>query len=154
FNRAPHGAPLRMGRAARNELAMAAEGVEMRMTPNAMRNELRMTTRHCSILCLLGGLLVGANVCTAQESNIPARAVYQQVVSELRPFIEQEMAKAGTPALSTAIVDDQQIVWAQGFGMADPKTKTLATAETVYRIGSVSKLFTDIGVMQLVERGK
>ena len=38
--------------------------------------------------------------------------------------------------------------------MADPKAKTPATAETVYRIGSVSKLFTDIGIMQLVERGE
>ncbi len=33
----------------------------------------------------------------------------------------------------------------------DPKSKTPATAETVYRVGSVSKLLTDIAVMQLVE---
>jgi CubicO group peptidase (beta-lactamase class C family)/D-alanyl-D-alanine dipeptidase len=58
------------------------------------------------------------------------------------------------PGLSIAIVDRQQTVWAQGFGFADPLTKEPATAETVYRIGSVSKLFTDIGVMQLVERGE
>jgi len=58
------------------------------------------------------------------------------------------------PALSIALVDDQQIVWAQGFGFADPARKTPATAETVYRVGSVSKLFTDIAIMQQVERGK
>ena len=29
-----------------------------------------------------------------------------------------------------------------------------ATAETVYRVGSVSKLFTDMAIMQLVEQGK
>src|SRR5205814_1331200 len=46
------------------------------------------------------------------------------------------------------------IVWAQGFGLADPKAKIPASAETVYRIGSVSKLFTDIAIMQLVERGE
>ena len=39
-------------------------------------------------------------------------------------------------------------------GYADPDKKTPASPETVYRIGSVSKLFTDIGVMQLVERGE
>ena len=38
--------------------------------------------------------------------------------------------------------------------MADPKNNTPATADTVYRIGSVSKLFTDIAIMQLVERGE
>jgi serine beta-lactamase-like protein LACTB len=51
-------------------------------------------------------------------------------------------------------VDDQQIVWSKGFGFADTVKKIPATAETVYRVGSVSKLFTDIAVMQLVEQGK
>src|SRR6185369_3958903 len=41
-----------------------------------------------------------------------------------------------------------------GFGFADPVKKIPATAETVYRVGSVSKLFTDIAIMQLVEQGK
>src|SRR5207249_43726 len=49
---------------------------------------------------------------------------------------------------------DQQIVWSQGFGFANPKDKTPVTDETIYRVGSVSKLFTDIAIMQLVERGK
>ena len=125
------------------------------MKRTVAHNEHCLSMRRNWIFCLLGALFACAILCTAQESSdIPARADYQQVVSTLRPFIEQEMGKTGIPALSIAIVDDQQIVWAQGFGMADPKAKTPATAETVYRIGSVSKLFTDIGVMQLVERGK
>src|SRR5207302_5125243 len=48
----------------------------------------------------------------------------------------------------------QAVVWARGFGLADPKAKRPATAETVYRVGSVSKLFTDIAVMRLVEQGR
>ena len=63
------------------------------------------------------------------------------------------MREKKLPALSIALVDDQSIVWARGFGFADPKAKTPATAETIYRVGSVSKLFTDLAVMQLVERG-
>ena len=86
--------------------------------------------------------------------NIPPRQDYAQVASALQQFVESQMTLAGIPALSIAIVDDQQIVWAQGFGMADPKQQIPATAETVYRIGSVSKLFTDIGIMQRVERGE
>src|SRR5207249_1533361 len=49
---------------------------------------------------------------------------------------------------------DQEIVWAKGFGFANPQAKIPATADTVYRVGSVSKLFTDIAVMQLVEQGQ
>ena len=77
--------------------------------------------------------------------NIPARKDYAAIVAALKPFIEREMAEKGLPALSIAIIDDQQVVWAQGFGTADPHAAKAATAETVYRIGSVSKLFTDIG---------
>ena len=56
--------------------------------------------------------------------------------------------------LSIAIVDDQGIVWAQGFGYADAAEKVPATPETVYRIGSISKLFTVMATMQLAKQGK
>ena len=88
------------------------------------------------------------------SANTPARNDYSEVVEALKPFIEHQIFDKAIPALSIAIVDDQQIVWAQGFGMADAKAGVPATAETVYRIGSVSKLFTDIAIMQLVERGE
>jgi CubicO group peptidase (beta-lactamase class C family)/D-alanyl-D-alanine dipeptidase len=88
------------------------------------------------------------------QSATAVRKDYGDVVETLRPFIQQQMAEKELPALSIAIIDEQQIVWAQGFGMADPKSKTPASADTVYRIGSVSKLFTDIAIMQLVERGE
>ncbi len=99
-------------------------------------------------------LLAASSVSGADQANISPREDYVQVVSMLKPFIEQQIAEKHLPALSIAIVDGQQIVWAEGFGFADPKKKTPATAETTYRIGSVSKLFTDIAVMQLVERGQ
>src|SRR5207248_2609959 len=75
------------------------------------------------------------------------------VARRLEALIEREVADKGLPALSVALVDDQSVVWARGFGFADPPAKKPATAETVYRVGSVSKLFTDLLVMQLVERG-
>src|SRR5499427_4758612 len=78
-------------------------------------------------------LLVYLTLATAQETrNLPARHDYQQVVATLEPFIEREMTQTEIPGLSIAIVDDQQIVWAQGFGRADVKAGKPATAETVY----------------------
>ncbi len=64
------------------------------------------------------------------------------------------MKKHALPALSIALVDNQQVVWAEGFGMADAARKVPATADTIYRVGSVSKLFTDTAIMQLVEKGE
>lgn len=69
-------------------------------------------------------------------------------------LIRKEMTQHNLQGLSIALVDDQQVVWAEGFGFADTAAKVPATADTVYRIGSVSKLFTTISALQLVEQGK
>jgi len=79
---------------------------------------------------------------------------YEAAVQALDRFIAREVADKRLPALSVALVDDQKIVWARGYGFADAAQKKPATADTVYRVGSVSKLFTDFAVMQLVELGK
>src|SRR5262245_51863372 len=104
-------------------------------------------------LVILSLLLVCPPSLRAQPQT-PAAKPYQEVVRALETIIEREMKEKGLPALSVALVDDQTVVWAKGFGLADPQKKTPATADTVYRVGSVSKLFTDLAVMQLVERGQ
>src|SRR5262249_29434763 len=78
---------------------------------------------------------------------------YADAVRALEAFIAQEVQDKQLPALSVALVDDQQTVWAAGFGFRDPQTKSPTTAATVYRVGSVSKLFTDLAIMRLVEQG-
>lgn len=87
------------------------------------------------------------------QATVTASAEYARVAAELDRFIQHEMADKQLPAISIALVDGQRVVWARGFGMANVTDSTPATAETIYRVGSVSKLFTDIGVMQLVDRG-
>src|SRR5215472_5305466 len=89
----------------------------------------------------------------AQAQTDPPKE-YAAAVQSLDRFIAHEVADKRLPALSVALVDDQKIVWARGYGFADTDKKKPATADTVYRVGSVSKLFTDIAVMQLVEQGK
>lgn len=100
----------------------------------------------------VGTLFVLAS-CAAPENVPPARG-YQEVAQRLTAAIEHEMDDKDLPAFSIVLVDDQEVVWAQGFGYEDPDGQRPATAATVYRVGSVSKLFTDIGIMQLVERGE
>ncbi|UCH93408.1 MAG: serine hydrolase, partial [Candidatus Aminicenantes bacterium] len=45
-------------------------------------------------------------------------------------------------------------IWVKGFGYADLENKTLAKAESAYRLASITKTFTAIGILQLVEKGK
>lgn len=73
--------------------------------------------------------------------------------NRLKDLIETELETKGIPAVSIAVVDRRNIVYEGGFGFADAEAQTQVTSETVYRVASVSKLFTAMTVMQLVERG-
>ena len=76
------------------------------------------------------------------------------MASRLTDAINYEMDDKGLNAVSIVLVDDQEIIWARGYGYEDLEKPSKADANTVYRVGSVSKLFTDIGIMQLVEKGE
>jgi CubicO group peptidase (beta-lactamase class C family) len=58
------------------------------------------------------------------------------------------------PGMSAAVVYDQQVLWAAGFGHADLAREIPARPGTVYRIGSITKLFTATMLMQLRDKGK
>src|SRR5438128_1760364 len=78
---------------------------------------------------------------------------YKPLIEAMRKWLDQEIIDKGIPALSWALVDDQDLIWAQGHGFQDPAKKTAATADTVYRVGSVSKPITALRLMMLVEQG-
>lgn len=96
-------------------------------------------------------LLIAVSACSTGGRTVPPKEGYEEAVSLLRDFISHEMDDKGLPAFSIALVDDGETVWAEGFGYEDADSTRPASASTVYRVGSVSKLFTDIAVMQLVE---
>jgi CubicO group peptidase (beta-lactamase class C family) len=68
-------------------------------------------------------------------------------------YIEQEMREQRIPGLALAIVQGDQIVHLKGFGVADPSGRTVMP-QTPFMIGSVTKSFTALAIMQLVEQGK
>ena len=112
-----------------------------------------------AIVCVTASLLTASHVLAQQPAAVRSDSVrYASAIARLDSFIAREVADKRLPGLSIALVDDQRVVWARGFGVARPAhdgaPAVPATAGTVHRVGSVSKLFTDIAVMQLVERGE
>jgi serine beta-lactamase-like protein LACTB len=73
---------------------------------------------------------------------------------EVRAAVAAEMDRLKIPGLSAAIAIDLRTAWSEGFGMADIENAVPARANTVYRLGSISKPITAVAVMQLAERGK
>lgn len=73
---------------------------------------------------------------------------------KVKPFIDDLRQKHHIPGLSVAILREQEIVLAEGYGWANLEHDVPATADTVYEIASITKLFTATAVMQLAESGR
>ncbi|OYY70049.1 serine hydrolase [Sphingomonas sp. 28-63-12] len=74
------------------------------------------------------------------------------IAKAMTTALEAERADSGQPSMAAAVFDADGIIWSGTVGSADAAGKRPATPDTVYRAGSVSKLFTDIMIMQLVEK--
>jgi CubicO group peptidase (beta-lactamase class C family) len=72
----------------------------------------------------------------------------------LDAWIAATVAQREQPGLSIGIVYDQDLIWAKGYGYADLARRVSATPTTIYRIASISKLFTATAIMQLRDAGK
>ena len=69
-------------------------------------------------------------------------------------FIRAELKSQNIPGLSLAVVRNGEVVKAVGYGVSNIALRTPATAETVYKIASVSKQFIATGIMLLVQDGQ
>lgn len=85
---------------------------------------------------------------------IAARPEFQAALDVLGVWIEAQRAYSGVPALSIGVVHDQDRLWAAGFGQADPAAGMPATPATLYRIASITELFTATALLQLRDAGR
>ncbi|MEO8608302.1 MAG: serine hydrolase [Chloroflexota bacterium] len=69
-------------------------------------------------------------------------------------FILDKITETRLPGLSAALIKGDEVIWARGFGFRDLKNGLAATPQTIYSIGSITKSFTCIAIMQLAEAGK
>ncbi len=103
--------------------------------------------------------VVLTNLCFAQSKEqkqtvgnvqkLPAAKV-EKIETAITAWMTQNKA----PALSVAIVTDNQMSFAKGYGLADVENNVAMRSDTAYRLASIGKSIAAIAVMQLVERGK
>src|SRR5262249_43993380 len=108
----------------------------------AMRHPLRVL-----ILLLICGLHFGL----AQAADAPLPP--PKDLSELQARLTQLAQDAGVPGMGVALYDHTGVTWAAGIGYADLAKKQPAGADTLFRVGSITKSFVALALLQLSERG-
>lgn len=89
------------------------------------------------------GFTLFALALAAQETN----AVWDSIAQDV-------LQRTGVPSASVAVVKDGKIVYAHAYGFANLESKTGATPQMRYSIGSISKQFTAAALLLLQEQGK
>ncbi|MBM3791833.1 MAG: beta-lactamase family protein, partial [Acidobacteria bacterium] len=84
--------------------------------------------------------------------DVPAEL--REVIARIEDMTALELAKENVGSLTLGIISGKDLVWTRSFGYADMEQKVMAGRSSVYRIGSISKQFTGLMLLQLVEEGK
>jgi CubicO group peptidase (beta-lactamase class C family) len=69
-------------------------------------------------------------------------------------WLEAQKDFEDLPGITAIAVKDQQLLWSNGFGMANREEGVMAEPSTIFSICSISKLFTSVAIMKLYDEGK
>lgn len=129
-----------------------------------------MKTQNISRRTILSGALkAGAGLAVLNQLNLgtlaafamtPAKAAraddarFQPAFARLDEFIAAHLADVGAPGLTLALATGAGLLRTSGYGFADMKTGTKVQPSTLFEIGSISKSFVSLALMQMREEGK
>jgi len=92
-----------------------------------------------------------------RQASAPAQsasAFLDAALAQLDSQLQADFAKDGVGGASIGIVSGNKLIWSRHYGYADAEAKRAPTNETAYRIGSITKQFTALALMQMVEQGR
>jgi CubicO group peptidase (beta-lactamase class C family) len=101
-------------------------------------------------------IVLSAAVLLAVPPAAPAQPAPEvaRVRTWLDAHVPEMMRQAGLPGFSIAVVKDGRTVHAAGYGARDPQKNLPATPDTLHGVGSVTKSFVAIAILQLADEGK
>ncbi len=100
-------------------------------------------------------LILAAPFCiTAQEKSHVTSEQVTHAVQELEKLAKKQIQENGLPGLAIAVVFQDEVVYAKGFGVRDTSAKVPVDADTVFQLASLSKPIGSTVVAELVGEGK
>lgn len=92
--------------------------------------------------------------CSSSNTDDTKNQKTAQSIEELQKRLEIILQDTNTPGMSVAIVNKEGPEWVAGLGKTDVANNRAATANTLFRIGSVSKAFASLAALKLADEGK
>jgi CubicO group peptidase (beta-lactamase class C family) len=86
-------------------------------------------------------------------ADATAESLHSQL-TEIDSLIAAELARRPVGSVTAGVISGKDLIWTKSYGDADMEKKIPADRDTVYRIGSITKMFTALMLEQLVEAGK
>ena len=99
-------------------------------------------------------ILIGVYLTTSYSGAAQINMISEDLRSEIDSTYTTLLKRNKVTGTSIAIVDNGEIVYATGYGFSDLENKRKADANTIYGIGSITKTFTALSIMQLQEQEK
>ncbi len=112
-----------------------------------MRTRRRWPTVLAAVLALLAAV-VAIVAFGVRATPAPARG------GSIEELVDRELSASGAPGVAYAVVTDGEIAYVGAQGVAEVGSSREVTPDTPFVTGSISKSFTALAVMQLVEAGK
>jgi CubicO group peptidase (beta-lactamase class C family) len=81
-------------------------------------------------------------------------AARPRTIDELRQRIARVLEEEQVPGVGIALVAHGETLWAGGVGLADVERRTPVGADTLFRVGSITKSVVSLGILKLVEQGR
>jgi CubicO group peptidase (beta-lactamase class C family) len=109
------------------------------------------TTRVWAVRVIAGSVLL-AGLASAQTAPPPSPV--DAALAAIDARIAEAYGKDNVGSVTAGVVVGPKLVWTRSYGFADMGSRKPAGRDSVYRIGSVTKQFTALALLQLAERGK
>lgn len=137
----------------------------MRRTETTIGLVMRMRGAAVAILAVALTLSSLSPADAKNRSPEEVEALIEEIAAGLRPLVrganepavrwtlEDRMAVHGVPGVSIAVIENGEILFARGFGVKNVDTGEPVDEDTVFSVGSVSKMGTAAAILRMVAKG-
>jgi D-alanyl-D-alanine carboxypeptidase len=109
--------------------------------------------QRCRLACICVTVVwIFTSITVTVTAQVPAELT--GAISRIDSISAAELAKDNIGSVTVGVVSGSKLVWSKSYGYADMEKKIPADQDTIYRIGSITKQFTGVMLLQLVEQGK